>query len=211
MSLSGGMSSAAWTIVAVPGPNSASSRPASSLSLSTPSQTRLGRASARLAFLPGLAAGAGAGAAAASPLPVEAAAPSGAGAAAASPRALARIMSILLGALGAAGAACGAAAISSESGSGCGAGILAGLGSSASRRSSRPMAARSAVISTSRRSIRSGPRTGIGMSRSTPSLYQGAKPFLPSRGIGSFSPSIFFWSWIRPLIRACGVGGQPGM
>ncbi len=73
------------------------------------------------------------------------------------------------------------------------------------------MAARSAVISTVRRSIRSGPRTGIGMSRSTPSLYHGAKPFLPRRGIGSFSPSIFFWSMIRPLRSACGVGGQPGM
>ncbi len=145
------------------------SRAASSFSPSSPSQTRLGRASAFFPFLAGLAAGAGAAGGG-----VAAGAVAAAGAA--SPRALARIMSILLGALAAArpptrrrrcrkrrpprlqAAARG----------------LGGLGRSASRASISPIAVRSAEISTVRRSIRSGPRTGMGMSRSTSPRYHGA-------------------------------------
>src|SRR5512135_1477430 len=102
----------------VPAPKWALIRSASSRSRSSPSQTRLGRASARLAFLAGLAAGlVGAGAASAF-----------VAGGAASLRDLARIRSILLGPLAAAGAGEVAGSPSVEaSGSGWGAGILAGL------------------------------------------------------------------------------------
>ena len=87
----------------------------------------------------------------------------------------------LLGGLGLGGVGLGGGRRRTASGSGWKAGILAGLARSASRASTSPCAVRSAVISTSRRSIRSGPRTGMATSRST-SVYQGVVPFGRSRG-----------------------------
>ena len=104
----------------------------------------------------------------------------------------ARIRSILLGPL-ATGAA-SAWPLDSASPSGPGAGILVGLTRVSSRASISPWAVRSAVISTTRRSIRSGPRTGMGTSRSTSPRYQGDCEIR--------SPSIFFWSTIRPFRSA---------
>ena len=49
------------------------------------------------------------------------------------------------------------------------------------------------------------------MSRSTSLRYHGVFPFRLKIGMSIFSPSIFFWSMIRPLSRAWGVGGQPGI
>src|SRR6478736_4191013 len=91
------------TIVAVPAPNSALRRSARSFKPASPSHLRLGRASAVLIFLPGLAAGlpvslTGMGTAAASAFGLKASVV--AGLTSATFFALARIMSSLLGALG---------------------------------------------------------------------------------------------------------------
>ena len=153
-------------IVAVPAPNSALSRSASSLSLASPSQTRLGRASARLTFLPAWRRAWPAAAAAA-------AAAAGVAADGLAPRLGADHVDLAHrpwprprtgrrrrpSALGL--------------GLGLRRGDLGRLDQAASRASTSPCAVRSAAISTVRRSIRSGPSTGIGMSRSTSLRYQG--------------------------------------
>ena len=202
-SFAGSTRSAAITIEAVPAPNLALIRPSSSFKPSFPSQTSEGRASAVLIFLPALAAGlpvsfTGSGTRAASAPGSWAAAVAGSGSA--TFLALARIRSSLLGPF-AAGSGVG---MSTAPGS-CawGAAIFGGFSRVSSRASINPAAVRSAVISKVRRSIRSGPKTGIGTSRSTSPRYQGEAE--------TFSPSIFFWSMMRPFRSACGVGGQPGM
>ena len=160
--LVGGTSRPAWMIVTVPAPNSVLSRSASSLELRVAEPDQAGLGLGPLDLLAGLGGRGGAGR--------RGGLGRGCRRRTASPRALARIRSILLGAL--ARPVGGPSAEPLGFDSGCGAGIFAAWAGRLAR-STSPCAVRSAAISTVRRSIRSGPRTGTGMSRSTSPRYQG--------------------------------------